>query len=45
MQPNGKGPGAAGGLTAEHEPAVAPGGQEGQWPSRAETVWPAELGQ
>lgn len=29
-QPRGKGPGSAAWLAAEHEPAVAPGGQEGQ---------------
>ena len=28
--PGGKGPGGAGRQTAEHEPAVCPGGQEGQ---------------
>ena len=27
----GKGPGSAGLQTAEHEPAVCPGGQESQW--------------
>ena len=29
--PGGKGPGGAGRQPAEHEPAVCPGGQEGQW--------------
>ena len=29
--PCGKGPGGVGQQPAEHEPAVCPGGQEGQW--------------
>ena len=29
--PKGKGPGGVGRQLAEHEPAVCPGGQEGQW--------------
>jgi len=43
--PGGKGPGGAGRQLAEHDPAVCPGGQEGQMASWlvSEIVWPAGL--